>query len=511
LVSTVFSFGLSGLQGYIVSVETDISKGIPNFEIVGWGDITVRESCARVEAAIKNQGYSFPLGKIIVNLAPANRKKEGSNLDLALAIGILASVYNISNDKLKNTALIGELSLNGTLRPVKGVLPMVKAGKLNGLKRIILPKENLNEAKLVEGLCVIGVESLSQALQIIINDVSFQNNSNPYYVSALSKDILEEDFIQVSAQKEAKRVLEIAACGQHNLIMLGCAGCGKSMLAKRIPGIMPPLSFEEAFEVTSIYSIAGLINNEAGLFTERPFRSVHSSVTANALIGGGRPVIPGEISLANHGVLFLDEMTEMTRKAVESLRQPLEDHRINISRLGSREILPADFLLIAAANPCKCGKLFETDKKCTCTPYQIKNYLSRLSKPIMDRIDMHLTMRSLKYNEIKKGGEECSAKIRKRVINAREIQKERYRNDDIKVNSHLTRGLIDKYCKLDEKSKNLISSAVDKYGYSVRGYEKIIKIARTIADMEQRSDISVNDVAEAMQYRWFDNTDKWGI
>lgn len=508
LVSEVKTCGIRGVRGFVIDVETYIAAGIPDFEMVGLGDKAVHEAKQRVKAALINQGFAFPLGRIIMNLAPSAVRKEGTSMDLALSIGILSAQGLIEGRRLKDTGFIGELSLDGTLRPVNGVLPMLAAGVKRGLRRFVVPAENLQEAVLQCGIAVFPAIQLRQVFHVLTQEGAEQDwivtdkTQQAFPAEAYSEN--DEDFNQVAGQSAAKRVLEIAASGGHNVMLLGDAGCGKTMLAKRFPGILPPMTYDEAYEVTSIYSVAGMLPQDCRLVRRRPFRALHSGVTAAGLVGGGRPAVPGEISLAHHGVLFLDEMTEMDRRVLDSLRQPLEAGHAVISRLGTAEIFPAEFILIGAANPCRCGKLFEGNGKCTCTPLQVHAYLTRISRPIADRIDLHLPVRRVPFQDITAPRGEASSEIRARVIRTRAVQQNRYQKERIRVNAGLTRNMIERYCAIDGKTKTLLSKAVDTMGFSVRGYEKILKIARTIADMEAREQIQEQDVAEALQYRWMD-------
>ncbi|MDR0286302.1 MAG: YifB family Mg chelatase-like AAA ATPase [Clostridiales bacterium] len=510
MVSNIISFGISGLEGFEINVETDISRGIPVFEIVGLGDISVRESRERVKTAIRNQGFDFPAGRIIINLAPANKRKAGSGLDLALAMGILSANNIINPVNCKETGFIGELSLDGNVRKVTGVLPMVVCALKLGIKRLVVPFENYTEASIVNEVEITPVEILRQAVDLAQLDemefrkisYSFKGKYGSHEISGDKTDMYG-DFSEVSGQEHVKRALEIAASGGHNLLMMGAAGIGKTLLAKCIPGILPPLEFEEAFEVASVYSIAGLLDTDSPLSMKRPFRTLHSSVTLYALIGGGRPVKPGEISLAHKGVLFMDEMSEMKRGVLDSLRQPLEEGKINVTRLGTREVYPSDFLFIGASNPCKCGKLYE-EGRCTCSPKEVQNYMSKISGPVLDRIDIQVPVKSVKYGQMNSRHSETSDVIKSRVIKVRKIQKERYKNYNIKINGKITKGMIDKYCVLDKDSADLLGKAVCLYNFSVRAYEIIIRMARTIADMAGEEKIREEHVAEAIQYRWFD-------
>lgn len=506
MVSNVKSFGLAGMRGFVVEVETNLARGIPSLDIVGLGDVAVREARKRVRTALENQGFDYPLGRIVINLAPADQRKEGACLDLPMAMGILAAQGLVPFGNLRDVAFLGELSLDGSLRKVRGLLPMLLACSQAGITRCIVPSTNEENYRLVKGVSVYPAENLRQVMDIVLTK-QFTPPPFPRHLSVpspLGFSEEEADFCQVFGQSRAKRALEIAAAGHHNVLLLGAPGCGKSLMARCMPSILPPMTEEEQLEVASVYSVAGLFSQTAEGVLHRPFRAVHASVTSAALIGGGRPVMPGEISLAHHGVLFLDEMAEMNRQAIESLRQPLESGFITVSRQGETVRYPALFLLVGTANPCRCGYLLEGEGKCRCTPLQISGYLSSLSKPILDRIDIHLPVHSVKYAQINGEKGEASSTIRERVRLARLCQKERYRTEPISFNTQLTRNMFAKYCELDLVSRKLLERAVDDLGFSVRGYEKVVKIARTIADLAGQEKILQEHVAEALQYRWFD-------
>ena len=493
-----------GLNAYKIEVEVDVINSIPNIIIVGLPDNAVSESRERIRSAIKNSSYTFPKGKVIINLAPADIKKEGTHFDLPMAVGILQEEGVIEPEKIKNTAFIGELSLDGSLRAVTGVLPIVTGLKKNGITSIFVPKENAKEAGLVQDVTIYGAEHLSD----IVNHFT-DNPITPtvvdiqkYLNSALEEDYLY-DFKNVKGQQKAKKALEIAAAGGHNILMSGSPGSGKTLMAKCFASILPPLELEEALELTKIYSISGLLTSDKPLLTQRPFRSVHHTASSVGIIGGGSNPKPGEITLAHRGVLFLDEMVEFPRMVLETLRQPLEDGKIVISRAKTSVTYPAQFMLVGAMNPCPCGFLGDVEKHCTCTEVQIQRYKSRLSGPLLDRIDLVINIPRLTTDELLNINEdsEPSSEIRKRVISARKIQIERYKDEGILTNAELNSNLIEKYCKLDEQSQNLMKMATSKYKLSGRKYARILKLARTIADLSNAKDIEMVHLSQALQYR----------
>lgn len=504
MVNKVTTATVIGLDSYIVDVETDIINSLPAIVIVGLPDAAINEARARVRSAIKNSNYTFPDKKVVINLAPADLKKEGTNFDLPIAVGILIEECVIEPEVIKDYAFIGELSLDGALRSVTGVLPLVLGLKNAGLKNVIVPAANAKEAALVDGINVYGAETLSDVVNHFIeNPIPVtQIDVKKYLEKSLDEDFIY-DFKDVKGQRKAKKALEIAAAGGHNMLMSGSPGSGKTLMAKCFASILPPLELSEAIELTKIYSISGLLSNDEPLMTKRPFRAVHHTASSNGIIGGGSNPKPGEITLAHRGVLFLDEMVEFPRNVLEVLRQPLEDNEIVISRAKHSIKYPAKFILLGAMNPCPCGYLGDREKQCTCSEYQITRYLAKLSGPLLDRIDLQVEVPRLTSDELlnKSSQEEASAEIRKRVIRARKIQAERYRDESILTNSELTPKLVKKYCKIDKEGEELFKTAIVKYQLSGRRYDRILKLARTIADLDGSDDIKQQHLMQALQYR----------
>lgn len=504
MVNKVTTATVIGLDSYIVDVETDIINSLPAIVIVGLPDAAINEARARVRSAIKNSNYTFPDKKVVINLAPADLKKEGTNFDLPIAVGILIEECVIEPEKIKNYAFIGELSLDGALRSVTGVLPLVLGLKQAGLKNVIVPAANAKEAALVDGINVYGAETLCDVVNHFIeNPIPVtQVDVKKYLEKSLDEDFIY-DFKDVKGQRKAKKALEIAAAGGHNMLMSGSPGSGKTLMAKCFASILPPLELSEAIELTKIYSISGLLSNDEPLMTKRPFRAVHHTASSNGIIGGGSNPKPGEITLAHRGVLFLDEMVEFPRNVLEVLRQPLEDNEIVISRAKHSIRYPAKFILLGAMNPCPCGYLGDREKQCTCSEYQITRYLAKLSGPLLDRIDLQVEVPRLTSDELLKSNanEESSAEIRKRVIRARKIQAERYKSENILTNSELTPKLVKKYCKIDKAGEELFKTAIVKYQLSGRRYDRILKLARTIADLDGSDDIKQQHLMQALQYR----------
>lgn len=507
IVSNVFSFATNGLKAFPVNVESDISKGIPDFEIIGLGDASIKESRKRIWTAVRNQSFDFPVGKVIINLAPASIRKVGTSLDLAIAVSILSATGVIKQSMLVNTAVIGELSLEGNLQPVEGILPMIEEGKKQGITRFIIPRGNVPEAGLARHVYICGAGNLRQAVaNLASGEKGIYTGEGITDLPEAAISDTEFDFGQIAGQHECKRALEIAASGCHNIIMLGSAGSGKSLLASCLPGIMPPMDFEESYCNTAIYSMAGKLQHQTPLTTERPFRRIQLGVTLRGLTGGGRPAKIGEVTLANNGVLFFDEITEADRRVVEALREPLENKRICISALGVSETLPADFMFVAAGNPCKCGRLFENNNSCNCSRTQIKSRLDKLSLPLMERIDMHVVVRGVGFREMSENiHEESSETIRKRVIATREIQKKRFHGQAFRTNGRMTRSFIEKYCMLSNESLDFTEQAVKQLNLSMRSYDRILRVSRTIADMAGSEKVEQEHLAEAFQYRAIEN------
>lgn len=501
MFSKISSFGLSGLNGFKVDVEVDTSLGLPKYEIVGLPDAAVKESKERVRSAIKNSGFKFPTNHITINLAPASIKKVGPNFDLPIAISILQSSGQIVSDNCADYILIGELGLDGNIKPVSGVLPALISAKSMGYKKFIIPFENQKEASFIEGIEVFAISKLIEVVSFFMGNFEINPVEKSEWKGEQSDKIIE-DFARVKGQKIAKRAMEIAVSGGHNILMVGPPGAGKTMIARCIPSIMPDLTFDEALEITKIHSIAGVLDLSKGVVSTRPFRSPHHTASIVSITGGGKDAKPGEVSLASNGVLFLDELPEYTRSTLETLRQPLEDGIITISRASGTYEYPANFMLVASMNPCPCGNYGNPHATCTCSPSQIQNYLKKLSGPLLDRIDLKIDVEQVKFLELSsKELEESSEEIKKRVDSARKIQIERFKNTGIHTNAKMNTKMINEYCKLDSDSENLLKLAFEKYNMSARGYSRILKVARTIADLAGEENINFNHIAEALAYR----------
>jgi magnesium chelatase family protein len=512
MLAKIYSAAVRGVDGYVVEVEADVSAGLSSYSTVGLPDVAVRESKERVQSAVRNSGFDYPPGSYTINLAPADVKKEGPAFDLPVALAILLATRQLIAVRRDKLAVVGELSLDGELRPVRGVLPLAAALEREGFEALIVPPQNAREAALVENLAVYPARTLAEAGEFIEGRLELE----PHHVDLESEfaqaAVYGVDLQDVKGQEHAKRALEVAAAGGHNLLMIGPPGAGKTMLARRLPTILPDMSLEEALETTRVHSVAGTLPPERALVATRPFRSPHHTISAAGLIGGGSYPRPGEVSLAHHGVLFLDELPEFERRVLEVLRQPMEDRRVTIARAQISLTFPAGFTLVASMNPCPCGYHGDPKHSCTCSPAQISRYRSKISGPLLDRVDIHLEVPAVPYEELAaKSGGEPGEVAKQRVNAARRRQRERYTGHGVHSNAGLSSKLIRRFCRPTEQARQLLRQAVDRLGFSARAYDRVLKLSRTIADLEGAEQINAAHVSEGIAYRSLDREFKGGV